>query len=53
MLDNAQLGSCQQVRVMLEIEEEGYAKRSEERGRRRGGETEIGDKSKASLTRPR
>jgi hypothetical protein len=46
------VGSCQQVRVKLEIEEEGYAERSEERGRRRGGEIETGSKLKTSLARP-
>ena len=37
MLENARRGSCQRVRVKLEIEEERYAGRSEEKGRRRGG----------------
>ena len=45
MLENARRGSCQQVRVKLEIEEE--------RGRRRGGEIETGSKLKTSLARPR
>ena len=53
MLENARRGSCQQVRVKLEIEEEGYAERSEERGRRRGGQIETGSKLKTSLARPR
>jgi hypothetical protein len=35
MHEYARRGSCQQVRVKLELEEERYAKRSEERGRRR------------------
>ncbi len=41
MLENARRGSCQQVRVKLKIEEERYAERSEEGGRRRGGEIET------------
>ena len=53
MLENARRGSCQQIRVKLEIEEERYAERSEERGRRRGGEIETGSKLKTSLARPR
>ena len=53
MLENARRGSCQQVRVKLEIEDERYAERSEEGGRRRGGEIEIGSKLKTSLARPR
>jgi len=49
-------GNCQQleqVRVKLEIEEEKYAKRSEEKGRRRGGWIETGGKLKTSLARLR
>jgi hypothetical protein len=53
MLENARRGSCQQVRVKLEIEEERYAERSGEGGRRRGGEIEIGSKLKTSLARLR
>jgi hypothetical protein len=53
MLENARRGSCQQVRVKLEIEEERYDERSEERGRRRGGQIETGSKLKTSLIRPR
>jgi len=53
MLENARRGSCQEVRVKLEIEEEGYAERSEERGWRRGGEIETGSRLKTSLVRPR
>jgi hypothetical protein len=53
MLENARRGSCQQVRVKLEIEEERYADRSEERGRHRGGQIETGSKLKMSLARPR
>lgn len=55
MLENARRGgSCQQVQVKFETgEEEGYAERREERGRRRGGETETGSKLKTSLARPR
>ena len=53
MLENARLGSCQQVQVKVEIEEEGYAERSEERGRRRGGEIDTGSKLETSLARPR
>ena len=52
MLENARLGSCQQVQVKVEIEEEGYAERSE-RGRHRGGEIETGSKLETSLARPR
>ena len=37
----------------LEIEEERYAERSEEEGRRRGGEIETGSKLKTRLARPR
>jgi hypothetical protein len=50
MLENARRGSCQQVRVKLGIEEERYAERSEEGGRRRGEEIETGSKLR---TRPR
>ena len=53
MLENARHGSCQQVQVKLEIEEERHGERSEERGRRRGGEIETGSKWKTSLARPR
>jgi hypothetical protein len=53
MLENARRGSCQQVRVKLGIEEERYAKGSEERGRRRGGEIETGSKLKTGLARLR
>ena len=53
MLENARRDSCQQVRVKLEIEEERYVERSEERGRRRDGEIETGSKLKTSLVRPR
>jgi hypothetical protein len=53
MLENARRGSCQQVRVELEIGEERYAERSEEKGRRKGGEIETGSKLKTSLARPR
>jgi hypothetical protein len=55
MLENARRGSCQQVRVKIDIEEARYAERSEERGRRRGrgGEIETGSKLKTSLARPR
>lgn len=53
MLENARRGSCQQVRVKFQIEEERCAERSEERGRRRGGEIETGSKLKTSLARPR
>jgi len=53
MLENARRGSCQQVRVKLEIDEGRYAERSEEGGRRRGGEIETGNKLKTSLARPR
>jgi len=52
MLENARCGSCQQVRVKLEIEEERYAERNEERGRRRSREVETGNKLKTSLARP-
>ena len=56
MLENARRGSCQQVRVnsvKLGVEEERYAERSEERGRRRGGEIDTGCKLKTSLARLR
>ena len=53
MFENVRRGSCQEVRVKLEIEEERYAERSEERGRRREGEIETGNKLKTSLARPR
>lgn len=49
MLENARRGSCQQVRGKLEIEEERYAERAEESGRRRGGEIETGSKLKTGL----
>lgn len=39
--------------MKLEIEEERYAERSEERGRRRGGEIEAGSELNTSLARPR
>jgi hypothetical protein len=47
MLENAQNGSCQQVGVKLEIEEEIYAERSE-RGRRKGGQIETDSRLKTS-----
>jgi hypothetical protein len=53
MLENARRGNCQQVRVKLEIEEQRYAERSEDRGRRRGGQIETGSKFKMSLARAR
>jgi hypothetical protein len=53
MFENARCGSCQQVRVKLEIEEERHAERSEEGGRHRGGEIETGGKLKTSLAHPR
>lgn len=53
MLENARHGSCQHVRVKLEIEEGVYDEPREKRGRRRGGETETGSKLKTSLARPR
>ena len=46
MFENARRGSCQQVRVKLEIEEERYA---EEREWRRGGQIETGGKLKTRL----
>ena len=49
MFENARCGSCQQARVNLEIEEERYAERSEERERRRGGQIETGGKLETSL----
>jgi hypothetical protein len=55
MLENARRGSCQRVRVKIDIEEGRYAGRGGERGRRRGGEiaSETGSKLKTSLARPR
>jgi hypothetical protein len=52
MLEKARRCSFQQVRVKLEVEEERYAERSEENGRRRGGESETDNELK-SLARPR
>jgi len=52
MLENSRRGSCQQVRVKLEIEGDRYAERSEERGRRRGGEIGADSKLGTSLPRP-
>lgn len=39
--------------MKLEIEEDGYAERREERGRRRGRKIETGSESKTNLARPR
>ena len=53
MLKSARRGGFQQARVKSEIEEGRHAERSEERGRRRGGQIETGIKLKMSLARPR
>jgi hypothetical protein len=53
MLENARHGSCQQVRVTVEVEKERYAERCKERGRHRGGEIETDSELKPSLAGPR